>query len=111
MSLATIFRHPSEARILGKLDGKALDQLFRQARTHNGWRPIAVPDSLLDGGSVRLEPLPYYFIVFRTALGTSRTPSPAAPNTEILIWRAETAAVKRATSKPEFEDRRLEIPS
>ena len=48
MSLATIFRHPSEARILGKLDGKALDQLFRQARTHNGWRPIAVPDSLLE---------------------------------------------------------------
>ena len=25
-----------------------LDQLFREAQTHNGWRPIDVPDSLLE---------------------------------------------------------------
>jgi len=48
MNLAAVFRHPTETRISGKLDSKALDQLFREARTHNGWRPIAVPDSLLE---------------------------------------------------------------
>jgi 3-hydroxypropanoate dehydrogenase len=32
----------------GKLDSKALDQLFRDARTHNDWRPIDVPDTLLE---------------------------------------------------------------
>jgi 3-hydroxypropanoate dehydrogenase len=31
-----------------KLDGKALDQLFRMARAHNGWRAINVPDSMLE---------------------------------------------------------------
>ena len=29
------------------LDDKALDQLFREARTHNGWLPKPVPDDLL----------------------------------------------------------------
>jgi 3-hydroxypropanoate dehydrogenase len=31
-----------------KLDGHALDQLFRQARTHNGWRPVDVPNALIE---------------------------------------------------------------
>jgi 3-hydroxypropanoate dehydrogenase len=31
----------------GKLDTEALDQLFREARTHNGWLDVAVPDALL----------------------------------------------------------------
>ncbi len=30
-----------------KLDDAALDQLFRNARTHNGWQDKPVPDSLL----------------------------------------------------------------
>ena len=29
------------------LPDASLDQLFRMARTHNGWRPIGVPDTLL----------------------------------------------------------------
>jgi len=29
------------------LDDKALNQLFREARTHNGWQPKEVPDDLL----------------------------------------------------------------
>lgn len=29
------------------LDSAALDQLFRQARTHNAWQPREVPDTLL----------------------------------------------------------------
>jgi nitroreductase len=32
---------------LMKLDAAALDQLFRNARTHNGWQDKPVPDSLL----------------------------------------------------------------
>jgi 3-hydroxypropanoate dehydrogenase len=48
MSLGAVLRHRSEADSLGKLDSKALDQLFLKARTHNGWRPITVPDSLLE---------------------------------------------------------------
>jgi 3-hydroxypropanoate dehydrogenase len=30
-----------------KLDGRALDQLFREARTHNGWQDREVPEALL----------------------------------------------------------------
>jgi 3-hydroxypropanoate dehydrogenase len=48
MALAALFRHPSASGTASKLDGKALDQLFREARTHNGWRPIDVHDSLLE---------------------------------------------------------------
>ena len=35
------------AKPLAKLEGQALDQLFLEARTHNGWRNIDVPDALL----------------------------------------------------------------
>jgi 3-hydroxypropanoate dehydrogenase len=48
MSLTRLFRKPAQSDIAGKLDGQALDQLFREARTHNGWRPIDVPDALLE---------------------------------------------------------------
>ena len=47
MAVAALFRLPAASRTAAKLDSKALDQLFREARTHNGWRPIEVPDSLL----------------------------------------------------------------
>ena len=48
MAMAALFRHPSASRAASRLDNRALDQLFRAARTHNGWRPIEVPDSLLE---------------------------------------------------------------
>lgn len=32
----------------GRLDARALDQLFRQARTHNGWLDRPVPHALLE---------------------------------------------------------------
>jgi 3-hydroxypropanoate dehydrogenase len=47
MSIARLFRPQTALDSAGKLDGRALDQMFRKARTHNGWRPIAVPDTLL----------------------------------------------------------------
>jgi len=31
----------------GRLDDKALDALFREARTHNAWRPEPIPDAVL----------------------------------------------------------------
>jgi len=46
MSLAKLWRQP--AAIPVQIDGRALDQLFRAARTHNGWLPIDVPDALLE---------------------------------------------------------------
>jgi len=48
MSLARLFRQPARSEVTGKLDSEGLDQLFRKARTHNGWRPIDVPDTLLE---------------------------------------------------------------
>jgi 3-hydroxypropanoate dehydrogenase len=48
MAMAALFWHPSASRAASKLDNRALDQLFRAARTHNGWRPIEVRDSLLE---------------------------------------------------------------
>ena len=47
MSIATLFRKQATPDIAGEVDGHALDQFFRKARTHNGWRPIEVPDTLL----------------------------------------------------------------
>ena len=46
MSLARL--RPPVAPVSDKLDSRALDQLFREARTHNGWLPIDVPDALLE---------------------------------------------------------------
>ena len=40
MSVAELFRS-NKSQTAGKLDSNALDQLFREARTHNGWLPIA----------------------------------------------------------------------
>jgi 3-hydroxypropanoate dehydrogenase len=39
--------HPMRAASLGRIDGAALDQLFLDARTHNGWQDRPVPDELL----------------------------------------------------------------
>jgi 3-hydroxypropanoate dehydrogenase len=47
MAIAALFRHPAASRTASNLGTKALDQLFREARTHNGWRPIEVPNGLL----------------------------------------------------------------
>jgi 3-hydroxypropanoate dehydrogenase len=47
MSLAGLFR-PTAPHTADKLDSKALNQLFREARTHNGWRAADVPDTLLE---------------------------------------------------------------
>jgi 3-hydroxypropanoate dehydrogenase len=48
MSIATLFRKQATPNVASELDDRALDQLFRKARTHNGWRPIGVPDKLLE---------------------------------------------------------------
>jgi 3-hydroxypropanoate dehydrogenase len=48
MSIATLFRKQTRPDVASELDDRALDQLFRKARTHNGWQPIGVPDKLLE---------------------------------------------------------------
>jgi 3-hydroxypropanoate dehydrogenase len=48
MSLMGLFRQPARSNVTGELYSQALDQLFHKARTHNGWRPIDVPDALLE---------------------------------------------------------------
>jgi len=48
MGIATLFRKQATPDVASELDARALDQLFRKARTHNGWRPIEVPDTLLE---------------------------------------------------------------
>jgi len=48
MSIATLFRRQTTPDVASELDDRALDQLFRKARTHNGWQPIGVPDKLLE---------------------------------------------------------------
>jgi 3-hydroxypropanoate dehydrogenase len=47
MGIARLFRQ-APLDVASKLDGPALDQIFRRARTHNGWRGIEVPDALLE---------------------------------------------------------------
>jgi len=37
----------------GRLDESALDQLFRAARTHNGWQDRPVPEGLLSFSCAR----------------------------------------------------------
>jgi 3-hydroxypropanoate dehydrogenase len=48
MSIATLFRKQTTPDVASELDYRALDQLFRKARTHNGWQTIGVPDRLLE---------------------------------------------------------------
>lgn len=48
MAIAALFRHSQTSALATKLDSRALDQLFRKARTHNGWQPIDVPESFLN---------------------------------------------------------------
>jgi 3-hydroxypropanoate dehydrogenase len=48
MSITTLFRKQATPDAASGLDARALDQVFRQARTHNGWQPIGVADKLLE---------------------------------------------------------------
>jgi 3-hydroxypropanoate dehydrogenase len=48
MSVARLFRKQAPLDVASRLDGRTLDQIFRKARTHNGWRPTEVPNKLLE---------------------------------------------------------------
>ncbi len=47
MSITSLFTKPAKAERLAVIDDHALDVLFREARTHNGWLPRDVPEVLL----------------------------------------------------------------
>jgi 3-hydroxypropanoate dehydrogenase len=95
-----------EAIETNRISGEALDQLFRQARTHSAWLPKAVPAELLREAYelARMAPTsanssPGRFVFLTTAEGKSRllpTLAPlnvektrSAPVTAIFAWDTE----------------------
>jgi 3-hydroxypropanoate dehydrogenase len=100
MGLARMFRHPATSPVSGKLDNSALDQLFREARTHNGWRPIDVPDALLEEAvelakmgptSANVSPLRIVFV--RSPEGKLRLKGTLAPGNVDKTMAAPITAI------------------
>ena len=100
MGLARMFRHPATSPVSGKLDNAALDQLFREARTHNGWRPIDVPDALLEEAvelakmgptSANVSPLRIVFV--RSPEGKLRLKGTLAPGNVDKTMAAPITAI------------------
>ena len=52
-----------------KVDDRALDQLFRTARTHNGWQAREVPDALLEQAVDLMKMGPLDGLIEVTAIG------------------------------------------
>jgi 3-hydroxypropanoate dehydrogenase len=95
-----MFRHPATSPVSGKLDNSALDQLFREARTHNGWRPIDVPDALLEEAvelakmgptSANVSPLRIVFV--RSPEGKLRLKGTLAPGNVDKTMAAPITAI------------------
>jgi nitroreductase len=70
----------------GKLDNQALDQLYRAARTRNGWTEQPVPEQqlrelydLMKFGPTSGNCCPARFVWVRSAQGKSRLAALAAP--------------------------------
>lgn len=100
MATAALFRHPSASPAADKLHGKALDQLFRQARTHNGWRSIDVPDSLLKEaveltkmGPTSANTSPLRIVFVRSPEAKSRLKSALAPGNVDKTMAAPVTAI------------------
>jgi 3-hydroxypropanoate dehydrogenase len=100
MGLARMFRHPATSPVSGKLDNAALDQLFREARTHNGWRPIDVPDAVLEEAvelakmgptSANVSPLRIVFV--RSPEGKLRLKGTLAPGNVDKTMAAPITAI------------------
>jgi 3-hydroxypropanoate dehydrogenase len=83
------------------LDDKALDQLFREARTQNKWQARPVPDSKLEEiyGLLKFAPTsanssPARFVFVRTAEGKARLKQALSPgNIEKTMTAPVTAIV------------------
>ena len=83
------------------LDDKALDEILRNARTHNGWLPKPVTDDqlraihdLLKWGPTSANTQPARFVFVRTQEGKERLrPALSAGNTEKTMSAPVTAIV------------------
>ena len=84
----------------GKLDNRALDQLYRAARTRNGWTEQAVTEQqlrelydLMKFGPTSGNCCPARFVWVRSAEGKSRLAALAAPNNAPKILAAPVTAI------------------
>jgi 3-hydroxypropanoate dehydrogenase len=100
MAIAALFRHPSASRAASKLDSKALDQLFRAARTHNGWRAFEVPDRLLQEavelakmGPTSANASPLRIVFVRSAKAKSRLKGALMPGNVDKTMAAPVTAI------------------
>ena len=91
---------PMENSVSNKLDGLALDQLFRTARTRNGWtdRPVTEEQlrelyELMKFGPTSSNCCPARFVWLRSAEGTSRLAALAAPNNAPKILAAPVTVI------------------
>ena len=84
----------------GRLDAAALDQLFREARTHNGWQARPVADALLrevvdlakmGPTSANVSPLRVVFV--RTPEGKARLKPALSPNNLEKTMAAPVTAI------------------
>ena len=105
MALAGLFRQPGRPETTGKLSDQALDQLFREARTHNGWQPIDVPDALLkeaveltEMGPTSANVLPLRIVFVKSAEAKERLkPALMAGNVEKTMAAPVTAVLGHDT--------------
>lgn len=85
----------------GRLDARALDQLFRQARTHNGWLEKPVPHELLEEavdlaklGPTAVNASPFRVVFVETAEGKAKLKPALSPgNVEKTMAAPVTAIV------------------
>jgi 3-hydroxypropanoate dehydrogenase len=91
---------PIENSVSNKLDGFALDQLFRTARTRNGWtdRPVTEEQlrelyELMKFGPTSSNCCPARFLWIRSAEGKSRLAALAAPNNAPKILAAPVTVI------------------
>src|SRR5579872_3101529 len=91
---------PPENTMSNKLDGLALDQLFRTARTRNDWtdRPITEEQlrelyDLMKFGPTSGNCCPARFVWVRSAEGKSRLAALAAPNNALKILAAPVTVI------------------
>jgi 3-hydroxypropanoate dehydrogenase len=88
------------------LDDKALDQLFREARTHSAWQHRAVPDAkleelydLLKYAPTSANSSPARFVFVRTAEGKAKLKQALSPgNLEKTMTAPVTAIVAHDTA-------------
>ena len=91
---------PSEKGMPNKLDGLALDQLFRTARTRNGWtdRPVTEEQfhelyDLMKFGPTSSNSCPARFVWVRSAEGKSRLAALAVPTNAPKILAAPVTVI------------------